>query len=48
MKIHCEEILAHPVTKRHVDRQTGCEVIANWPLLYIQDGRQPPSWIFEI
>jgi len=19
-----------------------------WPFFYIQDGRQPPSWIFEI
>jgi len=32
-------------TKHHVDRQTGCEVMA---ILYIQDGRQPPSWIYEI
>jgi len=26
----------------------GKPVVKLWPLLFIQDGRQPPSWIFEI
>ena len=26
----------------------GKPVTKLWPFLYIQDGRQPPSWIFEI
>jgi len=25
----------------------GKPVVKLWPFLYIQDGRQPPSWIFE-
>jgi len=26
----------------------GKPVAKLWPFLYIQDGRKPPSWIFEI
>jgi len=34
----------HTRTKHHVDRQSTCEVMA---ILYIQDGRQLPSWILS-
>jgi len=37
--------LTLPCERDHIDRQTGCEVIAIF-VAYIQDGRQPLSWIF--
>jgi len=32
----------HPRNKHHVDGQTGGKIMV---IFYIQDGRQPPSWI---